>query len=101
VAATVDLVAELHTRAVGHPVLAECRRYGEDFVHHFTANGDARTALVLSDPGRAPSPSRPRSDRLLDASIGCSPTPRRARLMAGRRADLLRRSLDLERTRHA
>lgn len=87
VAATVDLVAELHTRAVGHPVLAECRRYGEDFgLHHFTANvGDARTALdALRPPVVRPSTEQAdvrdrllgRLDRLL------ADVPRRARLMA-------------------
>ena len=37
--AAVDLVAELHTRGAGHPLLPEVRWYGRDHgVHFFTAN---------------------------------------------------------------
>jgi len=47
VRATVDLVAELHTRAARHPVLPDVRRYGEGFgIQYFMANvADATAAL--------------------------------------------------------
>jgi hypothetical protein len=58
VAATVDLIAEIHTRAAAHPVVSECRREGEDFgSHFFTSNvRDALTLLeALHPPAVRPS----------------------------------------------
>jgi hypothetical protein len=45
--ATLELIAELHTRAACHPVLPDARRYGEAFgIEYFTANvADATAAL--------------------------------------------------------
>ena len=47
IAATVDFIAELHTRAAHHPVLPDARRYGASLgIQYFTANvGDAIAAL--------------------------------------------------------
>ncbi len=53
VGAGVDLIADMHTRAACHPVVAECRREGEDFgMHYFTSN--ARDALSLLEALRPP-----------------------------------------------
>jgi thiamine kinase-like enzyme len=53
VAAAVDLIAEIHTRAGGHPVVSECRREGEDFgSNYFTSN--VRDALSLLEALRPP-----------------------------------------------
>jgi len=39
VEAAVELIAQLHTRFVGHPLLPECRRYGGDLgIYYFTSN---------------------------------------------------------------
>lgn len=39
VEAAIDLIAQLHIRFAGHPLLLECRRYGGDLgIHYFTAN---------------------------------------------------------------
>jgi hypothetical protein len=54
-AAAVDFIAELHTRAAGHPLLPEVRWRARDHgVHFFTANlGDAIAALeALATPPR-------------------------------------------------
>ena len=86
VSAAVDLVAELHTRAAGHPVVAECRRDGRALgMPYFTANvSDARALLdALRPPTVHPSRQqaevrdrlRGRLDRLL------AEAPRRAGLM--------------------
>ena len=87
VAAAVDLIAELHTRAAGHPVVAECRRDGQGLgMPYFTANvSDARALLDALRPP-AVRPSREQAevlDRLrehLDRLLG--EAPRRASLMA-------------------
>lgn len=58
VAAAAALIAELHTRAAGRPVVAECRREGEDFgLHYFTTNvTDALNLLqALRPPAVRPS----------------------------------------------
>lgn len=39
VEAAIDLIAQLHIRFAGHPLLLECRRYGGDLgIHYFTSN---------------------------------------------------------------
>jgi hypothetical protein len=52
VAGAVDLIAELHTRASGHPVVAECRRDGHDLGIHFFMNSvtDALSLLDAIEP---------------------------------------------------
>jgi len=69
VAAVVDLIAELHTRAAGHALLAECRHYcGTLGAPFFTANlRDAIAALTLLAPPRVePTPEQcALRDRLL------------------------------------
>ena len=85
IAAAVDLIAEIHTRAAGHPVVSECRRYGEDFgIHYLTSN--VRDALSLLKALRPPvvTPKhealrdrlRQRLERLLESA------PRRAGTLA-------------------
>ncbi|MEW6232844.1 MAG: aminoglycoside phosphotransferase family protein [Chloroflexota bacterium] len=52
VEAAIDLIAQLHIRFAGHPLLPECRRYGGDLgIHHFTSNvRDAICGLELLRP---------------------------------------------------
>jgi hypothetical protein len=39
VEAAINLIAQLHMRFAGHPLLPECRRYGGDLgIHYFTSN---------------------------------------------------------------
>jgi len=70
VGATVDLVAELHTRAARHPVLPEVRRYTTNLgVEYFTANvRDAIAALeALAAAGIEPPPEHAQvAPRLLE-----------------------------------
>jgi thiamine kinase-like enzyme len=49
VAAAVELIAQLHTRFAGHPLLPECRRYGSDLgMYYFSSNvRDAIRGLEL------------------------------------------------------
>jgi len=84
VRATVDLVAEFHTRAARHPVLPDVRRYGEGFgIQYFTANvADAIAALEgLAASGIEPPPEHAGvTARLLERLRGLTAdTPRRAR----------------------
>lgn len=87
VAAAVELIAELHTRAGGQPLTAECRRAGQDLgVHFFTSNvSDASRLLDALRPPRV-QPSRDQAavrDRLrrrLERLLG--DTGRRTRPMA-------------------
>ena len=48
VAAVVDLIAELHTRAAGHPLLPECRHYCGDLGAPFFAANVRDAVAVLS-----------------------------------------------------
>jgi thiamine kinase-like enzyme len=70
VGATVDLVAELHTRAARHPVLPEVRRYAPNLgMEYFTANvRDAIAALeALAASGIEPPPEHAQvAPRLLE-----------------------------------
>ena len=52
VAAAVELIAQLHTRFAGHPLLLECRRYGGDLgMYYFSSNvRDAIQGLELLRP---------------------------------------------------
>jgi hypothetical protein len=52
VEAAIDLIAQLHIRFAGHPLLPECRRYGGDLgIHYFTSNvRDAICGLELLRP---------------------------------------------------
>ncbi len=80
VAAVVALIAELHTRAAGHPLLPECRHYCGDLgAPFFAANvGDAIAMLE----GLAPRPLR---DRLLGRLYRLrDERPRRAQLLESR-----------------
>jgi hypothetical protein len=67
VAATTDLIAELHVRGAGHALLPEVRSYGRDLgLAFFTANvGDAIRGLERLDGERAPGELRSLRDRLL------------------------------------
>jgi len=61
VEAAVRMIAEIHARFAGHPLLGECRRYGEDFGDHFFASAvrDAiRSLESLLAPERELSNSR-------------------------------------------
>lgn len=70
--AAIAVIAALHARGAGHPLVPECRAEGQDFgIHHFlTGVGDAR--------------------RLLDAlrAAGASPPGERSRVQDGLRAHL-------------
>lgn len=84
VAAAVALIAALHVRGAGHPLVPECRAEGQDFgIHYFlTAVGDARQLL---DTLRGTGGDRPREParvlaglcRFLDALL--ADAPRRVR----------------------
>jgi Phosphotransferase enzyme family len=52
VAAAVELIAQIHTRLAGHPLLAECRLYGGDLgIYFYTSNvRDAVRALESLRP---------------------------------------------------
>ena len=85
VSAAVDLIADLHTRAAGHPVVAECRRDGHDLGMHFFINSvtDALSLLgSLEPPAVSPSSEqeqvRDRLRRRLDRLL--ADAPRRARV---------------------
>jgi aminoglycoside phosphotransferase (APT) family kinase protein len=85
IAATVDFIAELHTRAAHHAVLPDARRYvGSLGVQYFTANvGDAIAALEQFADAAIETPGEYAglSDRLLDRLIALlADTPRRARV---------------------
>lgn len=87
VAAAVDLIAELHVRSAGHPVLPECRQYAGDLgaAYYATNVRDAIRGLQLLRPPRvAPSPElRAVRDRLLGRLyVLRDQQPRRARLLA-------------------
>jgi hypothetical protein len=66
----VDLIARLHTRSAGHPLLAECRHYGDDLGHHYFVSNvrDAiRCLQALRPPEIQLSPEhRALRDRLLE-----------------------------------
>jgi len=96
VAAAVDSIAELHTRAAGHPVVAECRRDGLDLGIPFFTNS-VTDGLSLLDALEPPAVSlsaeqaavRDRLRRRLEGLL--DDAPRRARTMeeAGGPATLL------------
>jgi Ser/Thr protein kinase RdoA (MazF antagonist) len=85
VRATVDLIAELHTRAAHHAVLPDVRKYGRSLgLPYFTENiGDALAALeALAGSGiEIPREYEGLTDRLLDR-LGAllADAPRRARV---------------------
>jgi hypothetical protein len=66
----VDLIARLHTRSAGYPLLAECRHYGDDLGHHYFVSNvrDAiRCLQALRPPEIQLSPEhRALRDRLLE-----------------------------------
>ncbi|HEV8265525.1 MAG TPA: phosphotransferase [Gemmatimonadales bacterium] len=64
--AAVDLIADLHTRATGHPLLCQVRADGADYgVHHFwSALRDADRALEALPASRLPGDSGRARDRL-------------------------------------
>ena len=83
IAATVDFIAELHTRAANHPVLPDARRYcGSLGIQYFLANvGDAIAALEkLASAGiEIPREYVGLADRLRDRLVALlADTPRRA-----------------------
>jgi len=85
IAATVDFIATLHTRAAHHPVLPDARRYGGSLgIQYFTANvGDAIAALkeVAGAAIDTPSEYVGLADRLLDRLVALlADTPRRAQV---------------------
>ena len=85
IAATVDFIAELHTRAANHPVLPDARRYGGSLgIQYFTANvGDAIAALEQFAGAAIETPREYAglSDRLLDRLVALlADTPRRAQV---------------------
>jgi hypothetical protein len=67
VAATTDLIAELHARGAGHALLPEVRQYGKDLgLAFFAANvGDAIRGLERLGGEHAPADLRSLRDRLL------------------------------------
>jgi len=86
--AAVDLVAELHTRAAGHAVLPDVRRYGGNFgMPYFISNvRDAIAALeALAASGIEPPPEHAGlPDRLRERLIGLlADAPGRARVFQG------------------
>jgi len=87
VAVAVNLIAELHARSAGHPVLAECRRDGSDLgtAYYAASVRDAIQRLEsLRPPRMALSPEQQSvRDRLLDRLYALrDEQPRRARLLA-------------------
>jgi hypothetical protein len=85
IAATVDLIAALHTRAANHPVLPDARRYGGSLgIHYFSANvGDAIAALekVAGAGIDTPREYAGLPDRLLDRLAALlADAPRRAQV---------------------
>jgi aminoglycoside phosphotransferase (APT) family kinase protein len=85
IAATVDFIAELHTRAAHHPVLPDARRYvGSLGMEYFTTNvGDAIAALEQFAGAAIETPRECAglSDRLLDRLVALrADTPRRAQV---------------------
>lgn len=64
--AAVDRIAELHTRATGHPVLCQVRAAASDYgVHHFEAAvRDAKRALEALPASRLPGEAGRARDRL-------------------------------------
>jgi len=84
VAATTDVIAELHARGAGHALLPEVRQYGKDLgLAFFAANvGDAIRGLERLGGEHAPSELRSLRDRLLrrmyPLSVGM---PSRAQLL--------------------
>lgn len=86
VEAAVDLVAELHTQAAGHPLLPEVRHYGKDLgLPFFVGNvGDAIRGLeALADAAPLPPPEALAvRDRLLQRLYPLlADTPRRAQVL--------------------
>src|SRR5438093_7391866 len=84
VAATTDLIAELHVRGAGHALLPEVRNYGRDLgLSFFTANvGDAIRGLDRIDGERTPQELRSLRARLLRRmSPLLADMPRRAEVL--------------------
>jgi hypothetical protein len=80
VAAAVELIAELHTRAGGHPVVAECRRQGQDLGMHYVTSNMSDAARLLDalgppqvQPSRAQAELRDRLRRRLALLLGAAP----------------------------
>ena len=87
VAAAVGLIAQLHTRFAGHPLLLECRKYGGDLgIYYFSSNvRDAVRGLeLLRPPDVELSPERlALRDRLLERLYQLlDEQPYRAQVMA-------------------
>jgi hypothetical protein len=87
VSGAVDLIAELHTQAAGHPFICECRRDGRDHgIHYFSTNvSDALNLLGALRPpavrlSRQQAGVRDQLRRRLEQLL--ADAPRRARLMA-------------------
>lgn len=85
--AVIDLIAELHTKAAGHPILPEVRRHVPDHgIHFFCANmRDAIDALEGLSPNRRslPAESTTARARLLERLHDLlGDAPRRAQAMA-------------------
>jgi phosphotransferase family enzyme len=85
IAATVDFIAAMHTRAAHHPVVPDARRYvGSLGIQYFTANlGDAIAALEqLAGAGiETPSQYAGLPERLLERLVALrADTPRRAQI---------------------
>jgi aminoglycoside/choline kinase family phosphotransferase len=82
--AAIDLIAEIHTRAAGHPLLGQARGAGADYgIHYFSsALRDADRALEALPAARLPGESGRARDRLRRRL-------HRLRHDAARRADVL------------
>jgi hypothetical protein len=85
VEAAVDLVADLHTRAAGHPLLPEVRHYGEDLgLSYFIGNVQDAIRGLEAMSGAAPLPPEALAvrDRLLQRLYPLvADTPRRAQVL--------------------
>lgn len=84
--AAVELIATLHARGAGHPLVPECRAEGQDFgIHHFrTRVGDARRLLdALRAAGASPPGERRHAQDGLRAHLDAllADAPRRARMV--------------------
>ena len=82
--AAIDVIAELHTRAAGHPLLCQVRAAGGDYgVHHFwSALGDAERALEALPASRLPGEAGRARDRLRQHLHRLRHDTRRARVLA-------------------